>query len=205
MYVWYLTIVDSDSNGTFDKYTTERISELDNYFKYEGTSIRVNFSSNGIRFFTSVPADKSAKLMKGTLLGGILKGFKLEKTGTLYKKYTGEGSYALTSTGISSDVYGGKAGSTFRIFNTINGRQWFTGMLTGLEGNPATLDMDIQSRPYMTLTRNGETITIYGATVQRSVYYVATQNRNYWAAGTAYDNYVEKLIATVEKYKKNNS
>ena len=75
-------------------------------------------------------------------------------------------------------------------------------MLTGLEGDPATLDMDIQSRPYMNLKLNGETVTIYGATVQRSVYYVATQNRNYWAAGTAYDNFVENLITIVDNYKK---
>jgi len=30
------------------------------------------------------------------------------------------------------------------------------------------------------------------------VYYVALQNRDEWAAGTAYDNYIEKLISIVE-------
>ena len=48
---------------------------------------------------------------------------------------------------------------------------------------------------------DGEQITIYGGSIQRSIYYVATQNRNYWAAGTAYDDYVENIIATVEKAK----
>lgn len=197
MYVWYLTY-----NSTTGKYSAERVKELDNFFKYEGTSIRVNFSSNGIRFFASIPSDASAKLRSGSLLSGSLKGYKMVKAGTIYKKWTGNDSYANLDTSISSDVYGGKAGNTFRVFSTVNSRDWFTGMLTGLEANPATLDMDIQSRPYMTLSLNGKNITIYGGTVQRSVYYVATQNRNYWAAGTAYDNFVENLITIVDNYKK---
>ncbi len=193
MYVWYLTY-----NSATGKYSSERVKELDDIFKYEGTSIRVNFSSNGIRFFSSIPADKSDKLMAGNLLSGSMKGFKMIQAGTLYKKWTGSDSHITTSTGLSSDVFGGKSGSEFRVFSTVSGRDWFTGMLTGLEDDASTLKMDIQSRPYMTLKRNNETITIYGGTVQRSVYYVATQNKDYWAAGTAYDNYVEKLISIVK-------
>ena len=201
MYVWYLTIVDKDSDGDFDAYTAERIEELDDFFKYEGTSIRINFSSNGIRFFTSVNAQKCADLIDGTLLDGVLEGFKMTRTGTLYKKYTGSDSAITFDTGVSSDVYGGKAGNNFRVFSTVGDRNWFTGMLTGLDGDAATLDMDIQSRPYAILELNGETVTIYGGTVQRSIYYVATQNRDTWNPGTVYDNFVENLITTVENAK----
>ena len=202
MYVWYLTIVDKDSDGDYDEYTAERIEELDDFFKYEGTSIRINFSSNGIRFFTSVNADKCEALMNGTLLNGPMAGYQMTRTGTLYKKYTGSDSSITFANGVSSDVYGGKAGNDFRVFSTMGSRNWFTGMLTGLDGDAETLDMDIQSRPFAVLELNGETIVLYGGTVQRSIYYVATQNRDYWATGTVYDNYVESLIATVEEARK---
>ena len=202
MYVWYLTLVDKDSDGEYDEYTPERIEELDDFFKYEGTSIRVNFSSNGIRFFTSVDAEKREALINGTLIQGKLEGYRMIQTGTLYKRYTGDGSYSTLDNSISSDVFGGKAGDAFRIFSTVGGRNWYTGMLTGLGGDPETLDMDIQSRPFAVLELNGETINLYGGTVRRSIYYVATQNRDYWAAGTAYDNFVEELIAIVEEARK---
>ena len=45
---------------------------------------------------------------------------------------------------------------------------------------------------------DGDQITLYGGSIQRSIYYVALQNKDTWASGTAYDNYVEKIIATVE-------
>jgi hypothetical protein len=80
----------------------------------------------------------------------------------------------------------------------VGDRDWFTGMLTGLDGNPETLGMDILSRPYVVMELDGEQITLYGGAVQRSVYYVATQNRDVYAPGTAYDNFIENIIATVE-------
>lgn len=195
MYVWYL-------NFDGEAYTARRVKALDDILKYEGTSIRVNFSSNGIRFFSSIPSGSLNDLIQANLLTGDLAGFKLEKAGTLYKKWTGPDSVLTTATGVSSDVFGGKAGSAFRVFSTAKGRSWFTGMLTGLDGDAATLDMDILSRPYITLTRGSTSITLYGGTVRRSIYYVATQNRDYWSAGSPRDNFVESLIATVEAARK---
>ena len=200
MYVWELTITDTNGDKKYDKYDADRVKELDNFMKYEGTSIRVNFTSNGIRFFTSVPAEKNESLMKGKLLSGDLAGYKLVRAGTLFKWYDGETAITL-DTAQSSDVYGGKAGKDFRVFSSSNGRDWFTGMLTGLGTDAKTLDKDIVARPYIVLERNGDQITIYGGTIQRSIYYVATQNRNYWAAGSEYDDYVEQIIAIVDKAK----
>ena len=192
MYVWFLTIEDSD--GGADQYTAQRVEELDDFFKYEGTSIRVDFSSNGIRFFTSVPAGACRQLMDGDLLSG----FRLLRAGTLYAKWRGEGSSLILGTGVCSDVYGGKAGDAFRVFSQVGGRNWYTGVLTGLDGDGGTLGMDILARPFAMLERDGEQIVLYGGTVQRSIYYVAAQNRNYWAAGTVYDNFIENIIAAVE-------
>jgi hypothetical protein len=116
-------------------------------------------------------------------------------------KWREETSNLVMGVGVSSDVYGGAAGNTFRRFSTANGRDWFTGMLTKLPDDPETLSMDILSRPYIVLERDGEQIVIYGGTVRRSVYYVATQNRDVYEPGTAYDNYIENIITIVENAK----
>ncbi len=200
MYVWLLTLEDSDGDGKKDCYQAERVTELDNFMMYHGTSIRVNHTSNGIRFFTSMPSGSLDKLISGKLLTGSLKGYKLVRAGTLFKWYEGDDTVTLDNA-VSSDVYGGKAGKNFRVYQSSNGRDWFTGMLTGLEGDAKTLNRDLLARPFMVLERNGKQITIYGGTIQRSIYYVATQNRNHWAAGTVYDNYVEDIIAKAEKGK----
>ena len=201
MYVWILKITDSDGDGEYDLYTAERVKELDDFMLYAGTSIRIN-SNPGIRFFTTVPADKFQALMGGKLLTGELEGFKMVRSGTLYVKWREETSNLIMGVGVSSDVYGGAAGDNFRRFSTANGRDWFTGMLTNLPDDPETLSMDILSRPYVVLERDGEQIVIYGGTVRRSVYYVATQNRDVYAPGTAYDNFIENIITTVENAKK---
>ena len=200
MYVWILKITDTDGDGEYDLYTAERVKELDDFMLYAGTSIRIN-SNPGIRFFTTVPADKYKALMNGKLLTGELAGFKMVRSGTLYVKWREETSNLIMGVGVSSDVYGGAAGNTFRRFSTANGRDWFTGMLTNLPDDPETLSMDILSRPYIVLERDGEQIVIYGGTVRRSVYYVATQNRDVYEAGTAYDNYIENIITIVENAK----
>ncbi len=203
MYVWYLTIVDEEGDEEYDYYTAERIEELDDFFKYEGTSIRINFTSNGIRFFTSVDSGKLNSLKSGTLLDGKLEGFTMTRAGTLYKKWTGDGAAINYESAAASDVYGGKAGSNFRVFSTVNGRVWYTGMLTGLDGKAETLDMDIQSRPFAILERDGESFVLYGGTIQRSIYYVATQNRDVYDPGTKYDDFIEGIITTVEEARGN--
>ena len=196
LYVWELTYTDEDGNGTMDVCTADRVEELDNFLVYEGTSIRVNYSSDGIRFFTSVPTAARNKLMKGNLLTGNLEGYTLVEMGTLYKWASSESE--LLRGAAASYVYGGSAGEKFREYAQKGTRSWFTGMLTEIPGDAETLNSDIVSRPYMVLERDGEQITLYGGVVQRSIYYVAKQNADHWATGTDFDNYVENIIATVE-------
>ena len=175
-----------------------RIPELDNFMTYKGTSIRVGHSSDGIRFFTAVPVDTLNQAMKGTLLTGELEGYKLVEMGTLYK-WAATGTELTVANGAKSYVYGGSAGSNYRQFSKEGSLSWFTGMLTDLPGDAATLAKDILSRPYAVFENaDGDQITFYGSSIQRSIYYVALQNKDTWASGTAYDNYVEKIIATVE-------
>ena len=175
-----------------------RVPELDNFMTYKGTSIRINHSSDGIRFFTAVPVDTLNQAMKGTLLTGELEGYKLVEMGTLYK-WAATGTELTVANGAKSYVYGGSAGSNYRQFSKEGNLSWFTGMLTELPGDAATLAKDILSRPYAVFENaDGDQITLYGGSVQRSIYYVALQNKDTWARGNAYDNYIEKIIATVE-------
>ena len=194
MYVWYMILEDSDADGDPDGYHVERIPELDNFFQYNGTSIRVGSAKNGIRFFTSIAPDARAKLQNGTLIeSGSLKNAKMVRAGTVFKKNP---TVKVTlENGVSSDVYGGEAGSEFRVFGTYDGRNWYTGMLVGLDTDAATVTAGIAARPYAQLQIGDETVVLYGGQIERSIYYVACQNQNTFAAGSAYDNFVEGLIA----------
>ena len=196
MYVWEVTLV-KDDEGNPVEYTAKPVDELTDFMQYKGTSIRVNFSSNGIRFFTAIPSDGLDKLMAGSLLDGSLEGYKLVAAGTLFMWEDSGNSLTVDGTA-TSYVYGGTAGDSFRVFSTTGGDDWYTGMLVGLGDDAATLNRDLVVRPFMTIEKDGNQITIYGGTYQRDIYYVATQNRNYWAEGTAYDNYIENIIAVAE-------
>jgi len=193
MYVWHL-------KWTGDTCKATQISALDNFMVYQGTSIRINHSSNGIRFFTAVPADRLSKLINGTLFTGDLEGYKLVEMGTTYMK-SRSNTVLTIDAGVESYVYGNNAGDSFRVFSKNGNTNLFTGMLVGLDGNAATLSMDIVSRPYAILQKGNDKLTIYGGSIVRSVYDVALQNRNTWNAGTDYDNYVEKIISSVEAAK----
>lgn len=194
MYVWYLTFADGDDAH----YDAEPIPELTDFFQYHGTSIRVNFTSNGIRFMTSVNRKDANALMGGNLIQTeVMAGYRMTQAGTLFKWGTTAETVLTNGNAASSLVYGVQGESSFRVFQKVGDRDWFTGMLTGLGTDKETLNKDLVSRPYAVLERDGETITIYGGTIQRSIYYVAKQNEN-WKVGTVYNDYIKKIIAAVE-------
>lgn len=133
--------------------------------------------------------------MQGTLLTGTLAGYRMTQVGTLFKK---SGTNVTLKNGVSSDVYGAKAGNNFRVFSKSGQRNLFTGMLTGLDTDAATIKADILSRPYAVLEYGGQKLTLYGAEVCRSIYYVATQNRDHFPAGSSRDEFIEGLISAGE-------
>jgi hypothetical protein len=190
MYVWLVTgDKNLDGDDIYDTFKTERVSALDNFFKYEGTSIRVGDVKNGIRFFTSVHAGDANKLMQGELItSGNLAGVKMVSAGTEFWKSADNKQ--------RSEVYGGKVGSELRVFTSKGGRNWFTGVLTGLNTDAATIKQTINTRPYAQLKlTDGTVVTLYGGTLGRSILYVATQNKDTFGTGTAADGFVEGLIA----------
>ena len=186
MYVWYAMGTDANKDGICDSYSVERVKELDGFFQYHGTSIRVGGSSNGIRFFSSVNANDANKLMSGTLItdaDSALYGAKMVSAGTWFKK-TNEAR---------SEVYGGKVGKNFRVFQKYAGRNWFTGVLVGLDKKAENVAVPFQTRPFADIDVDGKTVTLYGGLLKRSIYYVATQNKDVFN-GTSYDSFVENLI-----------
>ena len=64
----------------------------------------------------------------------------------------------------------------------------------------ADYDKDLTLRAYIRLrnTETGETVTLYGGTVTRSIYYVAKQNADTYKPGTAGYKFVHKIIDAVE-------
>ena len=131
--------------------------------------------------------------MQGNLItSGDLAGVKMVSAGTEFWK-TADNKQR-------SEVYGGKVGNTFRVFQSKGDRNWFTGVLTGLNTDAATIKETINNRPYAQLKlADGTIVTLYGGTLGRSILYVATQNRNTFSAGTASDNFIEGLIAKGNK------
>ena len=196
MYVWYAEGKDKVGN-IYTSYTVTRMEILDNFFAYNGTSIRVGGENNGIRFFSSVDVNDAKKLMNGTLIIGTettLDGAKMTQAGTEFWK----------TNKIRSEVYGGAVGNSFRVFQTAGGRNWFTGVLVGLDAEPKTVYDPIYSRPYAELEvkigEEKETVTLFGGILTRSIYYVAQQNKDTFAEGSSYDKFVENLIAKGSAY-----
>lgn len=195
MYVWYAVGKNPDNSGVYASYEVMRVEALDNFFLYNGTSIRVGGSSNGIRFFSSVDAGDANKLMNGKLITGadnVLGGATMTKAGTEFWK--------RADNKLRSEVYGGAAGKNFRVFQKYSGRNWFTGVLVGLDTDGKTIVDPIHSRPYAEIKVGQKTVTLYGGTLTRSIHYVATQNKDIFTSGSSYDKFVEKLIADGDAY-----
>lgn len=197
MHVWLAEGKDKQGD-VYTSYTVERFELLDNFFMYNGTSIRIGGSDTGIRFISSVDVDDVRSLMDGELIEqGILDGATLTEMGTEFWK----------TNRARSQVYGGTLGKQFNIYKTVDGRNRFTGMLVNLSANKEVVGEPFFSRPYAEMKfgdeNNEKTITLYGGTLERSIYYVAQQvDASGSFHGTSYDSYVKNLIKMGEEYHK---
>ena len=93
-----------------------------------------------------------------------------------------------------SQNYAYKKGKADPIFSRANGMIQYTNVLVGfsLEACKNTLTL----RPYIILkdTATGETVTLYGGCVCRSIYQVAKQNENTYKPGTAGYKYIHEIL-----------
>ena len=165
------------------------LSELDNLLRYSGSSIRVT-GKKGIRMITSISEDLRSKLIN-TGVGG----FTLQEYGTCVAWDSALGG-AYPVLGHSKSAYAYKRGAADPIFARGSGLISYTNVLVGFTNDQCKPDMSM--RPYAVLAdKNGNTYTVYGGTVHRSIGYIALQNKNAFKSGTDAYNYIWDIIHTV--------
>ena len=85
------------------------------------------------------------------------------------------------------------------MFARKNGILQYTNVLLLNNLTAQDYDKDLTLRAYIKLKdASGNIITLYGGTVTRSIYYVATQNADTYKPGTTGYKFVRKIINAVE-------
>lgn len=166
----------------------EEITEFANLLNYAGCSIRLT-GTKGIRMITGIGEDARSALTGARGLGG----YTLEEYGTVVMR--GVGTPTLENSKSHNFAY--KKGKADPIFSRANGMIQYTNVLVGfsLEDCKDTLTL----RPYIKLKdmTTGETVTLYGGCVSRSIGYIAKQNENTYKPGTAGYKYIHEIIDAV--------
>ncbi len=166
----------------------EEITEFANLLNYAGCSIRLT-GTKGIRMITGIGENARTALTGARGLGG----YTLEEYGTVVMR--GVGTPTLENSKSHNFAY--KKGKADPIFSRANGMIQYTNVLVGfgLEDCKDTLTL----RPYIKLRdmTTGETVTLYGGCVSRSIGYIAKQNENTYKPGTAGYKYIHEIIDAV--------
>lgn len=174
----------------------EEITEFANLLNYAGCSIRVS-GKKGIRMITGIDQDVKKSLVSKAGLAG----YTLEEYGTVVQWANTLGSNTLNLDNSNKKNYAYKKGKADPIFAKENGMIQYTNVLVGF--TDAQCQPDLVMRPYIKLidTATGETVTLYGGSVTRSIGYVAWQNRDTYKQGTASYKYVWNIINSVDTSK----
>ena len=152
--------------------------------QYAGASIRVT-GNPGVRIITSVPRNA-----KSALTGSGLNGWILVEDGTVLG-YEESGSNPTLTTSVLHN-YAYKRGSSNPVFKTTDSVEQFTNAITFNSLDKCRLKLVI--RPYMTITKEGDTITLYGGLIHRSIGSIANQNRNAFQAGTPQYEFIYSIL-----------
>ncbi|MCI7726932.1 MAG: hypothetical protein MSH58_07325 [Clostridiales bacterium] len=176
----------------------EEIPALENLLQYSGCSIRIN-GKPGIRMITSLTKEAKEALKKGELAG-----YTLEEYGTVAQWSKNLGGQPLTlSTGNSNYAY--KKGVSDPVFANVGNLTQYTNVLVWDSLPDEKLAQDILMRPYIILSNeDGETVTLYGGIVSRSIGYVAQQNADTFPVGSAGYKYVHDIIDKVANLNQSN-
>lgn len=166
----------------------EEITEFANLLNYAGCSIRLT-GTKGIRMITGIGENARTALTGAQGLAG----YTLEEYGTVVMR--GVGTPTLENSNSHNFAY--KKGKADPVFARVGGMIQYTNVLVGfgLEDCKDTLTL----RPYIKLKdmTTGETVTLYGGCVSRSIGYIAKQNENTYQPGTAGYKYVHEIIDAV--------
>ena len=166
----------------------EEITEFANLLNYAGCSIRLT-GTKGIRMITGIGEDARTALTGARGLGG----YTLEEYGTVVMR--GVGTPTLENSKSHNFAY--KKGKADPVFARVGGMIQYTNVLVGFSLEDCK-DM-LTLRPYIKLKdmTTGETVTLYGGCVSRSIGYIAKQNENTYKPGTAGYKYIHEIIDAV--------
>ena len=168
--------------------TLEEIPEFENLLNYAGCSIRLT-GTKGIRMITGISETKRTALIGAQGLAG----YTLEEYGTVVMR--GVGTPTLENSHSHNFAY--KKGKADPVFGRAGGMVQYTNVLVGFSLEDCKDELTL--RPYVILkdTATGETVTLYGGCVSRSIGYIAKQNANTYQPGTAGYQYVHQIIDAV--------
>lgn len=158
----------------YDKtnYKATEIPELRDLLTYHGFSIRITGRS-GIRYKTGISVDTRQQL-----LGQGVQGYTLKEYGTLIMNNANRGAYPMVLGGqkISRGVsYGTDDNGTHvdTIYEKVDNRYRYTAVFVGLPVEQYKTEFAF--RGYMTLTKDGKDITLYGPIMAKSIYGLSQQ------------------------------
>ena len=175
--------------------TAAEIPDFRNLLTYAGCSIRIS-GKQGIRMITSLD-----EVTKKILTGKGLNGYTLEEYGTVVswtENLAGDNFLRLGETYARSN-YAYLKGKADPVFARKNGVTQYTNVLLLENLTEADYDKPLTLRAYIKLKdADGNTVTLYGGTVTRSIYYVAAQNADTYKPGTTGYKFVHKIIDAVE-------
>ena len=174
--------------------TLERIDALDNLLIYSGCSIRIS-GKQGIRMITGITQDNKKALTGKTGLSG----YTLEEYGTLIcwnTDVTSGDDFSLDMS-CARHNYAYLKGKADPVFAKQDGKMLYTNVLVGFSLEDCAKDLIL--RPYIKLKdmTTGETVTLYGGSVCRSIGYIAKQNADTYKPGSSGYKYVHKIIDAV--------
>ena len=162
---------------------------FDDILQYSGMSIRVT-GKKGIRMVTAIEKDK-----KNALVSGGLEGYTLKEYGTVVawtSKLT-DGNPLVLGQSYTLSNYAYRKNVADPVFAYSGSLMQYTNVLVNFTDDQCKNELAL--RPYMILEdQNGETFTIYGGIVYRSIGYIAYQNRNTFEPGTAEYTYIWDII-----------
>ena len=172
----------------------EPIEGLEDLLIYSGCSIRIS-GKQGIRMITGITQDNKKAL---TSKAG-LSGYTLEEYGTLicWNTDVPSGDDFSLDMSCARSNYAYLKGKADPVFAKQDGKMLYTNVLVGFSLGDCAKDLIL--RPYIKLKdmTTGETVTLYGGSVCRSIGYIAKQNENTYKPGSSGYKYVHKIIATV--------
>lgn len=169
-------------------YTVTRAAAFDHILRYAGSSIRIT-GNKGIRMITAIATDT-----KNALTGSGIHGYTVLEYGTAVAWASELGADSLVlGKSYTKRAYAFKKGVADPIYKQAGGLTQYTNVLVGFD--IAKCSPDLAMRPYIILADSaGQSITLYGGVILRSIGYIAYQNRSAFQPNTASYDYIWSII-----------